>query len=309
MHLNGIHHITAITADAQRNVDFYARVLGLRLVKKTVNFDAPDYYHLYYGDELGRPGSIMTFFEFPDAQPGRAGAGMVHRIVWRVGNGEALAYWAGRLNGEGIATREQPSALLFDDPEGLGLELVVDESHDPPLMATADIPQEHSLLGLAGARAYTRNQGASHYLLTGALRFTTLADNAGYLVRGGAREALYHYDPAPEEEGTEGAGTVHHIAFASEDGALTGWRERVIEEGVQPTEIKDRKYFHSIYFREPSGVLFEIATVSPGFTVDEPAHHLGESLALPEQHERLRERLERNLTPIANPRAAASAER
>jgi glyoxalase family protein len=306
MHLNGIHHITAITADAQRNVDFYTRVLGLRLVKKTVNFDSPEYYHLYYGDELGAPGSIMTFFEFPDAPPGTAGAGMVHRIMWRVANGEALAYWAGRLSREGIATEEQPSALLFDDPEGLGLELVVDESHDPHLLATADIPREHALLGLAGVRAYTQSREASHYLLTGALRFTALADNAGYLVRGGSREALYHYDPAPAEGGAEGAGTVHHVAFASQDGDLSNWRERVIEEGVQPTEIKDRKYFRSIYFREPSGVLFELATLSPGFTVDEPAHRLGESLALPEQHERLRERLEQKLTPIPNPRAAAA---
>jgi glyoxalase family protein len=306
MHLNGIHHITAITADAQRNVDFYTRVLGLRLVKKTVNFDAPDYYHLYYGDELGAPGSIMTFFEFPDAPPGTAGAGMVHRIMWRVANGEALQYWAARLGSEGITTEEQPSALLFNDPEGLGLEIVVDESHDPPLVATSEIPRKHALLGLAGARAYTRNQEASHYLLTGALRFTALADNAGYLIRGGSREALYHYDPVPAEDGAQGAGTVHHIAFASQDGQLVNWRERVIEEGVQPTEIKDRKYFRSIYFREPSGVLFELATLSPGFTVDEPAYRLGESLALPEQHERLRERLEQKLAPIPNPRAAAA---
>jgi len=218
MHLNGIHHITAITADAQRNVDFYTRVLGLRLVKKTVNFDAPDYYHLYYGDELGAPGSIMTFFEFPDAPSGTAGAGMVHRIMWRVANTDALAFWADRLSGEDIATEEQPSALLFNDPEGLGLEIVVDESHDPPLVATSEIPRKHALLGLAGARAYTRNQEASHYLLTGALRFTALADNAGYLIRGGSREALYHYDPVPAENGVQGAGTVHHIAFASQDG-------------------------------------------------------------------------------------------
>jgi glyoxalase family protein len=307
MHLYGIHHITAITADAQRNVDFYVRVLGLRMVKKTVNFDAPDFYHLYFGDERGAPGAIMTFFEFPGSPAGRAGAGMVHRVMWRVASTDALEYWAARLNGEGIKSTEQPSALLFDDPEGLGLELVVDESHDPPLSAAApDIPGEHALLGFAGARAYTRNQDASHYLLTGALRFTALADNAGYLVRGGPREALYHYDPAPEEEGTEGAGTVHHIAWASADGDHSGWRRRVIDEGMKPTEIIDRKYFRSIYFREPSGVLFEIATLSPGFTVDEPADRLGESLMLPERHESLRPRLEQQLTPVSNPRAATA---
>jgi glyoxalase family protein len=307
MHLNGIHHITAITADAQRNVDFYVRVLGLRLVKKTVNFDAPDFYHLYYGDERGAPGSIMTFFEFPDSPAGTPGAGMVHRIMWRVANADALEYWAARLGSEGIATEEQPSALLFNDPEGLGLEFVVDESHDPSLTTAApEIPAEHTLLGFAGVRAYTTDQEASHYLLTGALRFTALADNAGYLVRGGSREALYHYDPAPAEEGTEGAGTVHHVAWASQDTDHPTWRQRVIDEGIQPTEILDRHYFRSIYFREPSGVLFEIATLSPGFSVDEPAERLGESLMLPERHEPLRPRLEQKLTPISNPRTATA---
>jgi glyoxalase family protein len=307
MQLEGIHHITAITADARRNVDFYARVLGMRLVKKTVNFDAPDFYHLYYGDESGAPGSIMTFFEFPGAPAGRPGAGMVHRIMWRVASADALEYWAVRLGGEGITTEEQHSALLFNDPEGLGIELVVDESHDSPLAAAAqDIPPESSLRGLAGVRAYTSDREASHYLLTGALRLTALADNAGYQVRGGSREALYHYDPAPQEEGTEGAGTVHHVAWASKDAEHSTWRQRVIEEGMQPTEIIDRQYFRSIYFREPSGVLFEIATRSPGFTIDEPSERLGESLRLPPQHEPLRSRLEQRLTPISNPRAAAA---
>jgi glyoxalase family protein len=288
-------------------VDFYVRVLGLRLVKKTVNFDAPDFYHLYYGDEQGSPGSIMTFFEFPDSPAGRPGAGMVHRIMWRVAGPDALEYWASRLAGEGIETTMEPSALLFDDPEGLRLELVVDESHDPPLTAIAqDIPAGYALTGLAGVRAYTANQEASHYLLTGALRFTSLADNAGYLVRGGSREAIYHYDPAPAPEGIEGAGTVHHVAWASQDTDHAIWRERVIDEGMQPTEIIDRKYFRSIYFREPSGVLFEIATLDPGFTVDEPADRLGESLMLPERHEALRARLEQKLAPISNPRGATA---
>jgi glyoxalase family protein len=227
--------------------------------------------------------------------------------MWRVANEEALEFWSARLDGEGITSTEQPSALLFDDPEGLGLELVVDESGDPPLVSAApDIPPDHALLGFAGVRAYTKNQEASHYLLTGALRFTALADNAGYLVRGGAREALYHYDPAPEAEGAQGAGTVHHVAWASADGDHSDWRRRVIDEGMEPTEIIDRRYFRSIYFREPSGVLFEIATLSPGFAVDEPAERLGESLMLPERHEPLRPRLEEQLTPISNPRTTAA---
>jgi glyoxalase family protein len=158
-----------------------------------------------------------------------------------------------------------------------------------------------------GVRAYAADPRASHYLLTGALRFNVLADNAGYLMRGGSRSALYHYDPAPDHEPLEGAGTVHHIAWACSDETQTTWRERVIEEGGRPTEIIDRLYFKSIYFREPSGVLFEIATFSPGFAVDEPADRLGESLALPPQHEHLREQLERSLKPVTNPHYNASA--
>jgi glyoxalase family protein len=303
-HLHGIHHVTAITADARRNVDFYARVLGLRLVKKTVNFDAPEVYHLYFGAEHGEPGSIITFFEFPDAAPGRAGAGMVHRIIWRVGSESALDFWAERLGAEGIPTKRDVSVLRFRDPEGLELELEAVESHDPPLMAASrDVPSEHALLGFLGVRAYAADPQASHYLLTGALRFSALADNVGYRMRGGAHPALYHYDPPPEDEPIEGAGTVHHIAWACSDEAHTVWRERVIEEGSRPTEVIDRLYFKSIYFREPSGVLFEIATLSPGFAVDEPVDRLGESLVLPPWHEQLREQLERTLVPVTNPRA------
>jgi glyoxalase family protein len=283
------------------------RVLGLRLVKKTVNFDAPDFYHLYYGSELGAPGSLITFFEFPDARRGRPGEGMVHRVIWRVAGEEALDFWASRLRSEGISTEQEPSALLFSDPEGLELELVVDETHDSPLTAKApDIPAQHVLLGLGGVRAYAKDTEASHYLLTGALRFTALADNVGYQLRGGSREAIYHYDRPPAEEGVQGAGTVHHVAWASRGEDQLAWRARVIDEGIEPTNVIDRTYFRSIYFREPSGVLFEIATLSPGFTVDEPAERLGESLMLPPQHEALRPRLEQTLTPISNPRAATA---
>ncbi len=159
MRLDGIHHITCITADAPGNVDFYARVLGLRLVKKTVNFDAPDIYHLYYGDERGAPGSILTFFEFPGAAPGRAGAGMIHRLRWRVGSEAALGFWAERLAREGVEVDPTTDArtLSFRDPEGLGLELSVVDTDDQPLPALAEaIPAEHSLLGFDGVRAYGR---------------------------------------------------------------------------------------------------------------------------------------------------------
>jgi glyoxalase family protein len=307
--LHGIHHITAITADARRNVDFYARLLGLRMVKKTVNFDAPDFYHLYYGDELGNPGSILTFFEFPHAPPGKASAGMIHRIIWRVAGERSLEFWESRLGAEGVEADYDNAALTlrFRDPEGLDLELEVTETdHDPPLKAAApDIPAEHALLGFKGVRAYSAHPEVSHDLLTEALGFRVLADNVEYRLQGGLREALYHYDEPPLDPPVQGAGTVHHIAWAAEDSDHAAWRERLVEERVYPTEIIDRFYFRSIYFREPSGVLFEIATLGPGFTVDESAEHLGESLMLPSQHEPLRPHLEQKLTLLTNPRAQA----
>jgi glyoxalase family protein len=306
MQLHGIHHITAITADARQNVDFYVRVLGLRMVKKTVNFDSPEHYHLYYADELGRPGSVLTFFEYPDAPPGRAGAGMVHRILWRVGRENSLDFWRERLGREGVATTREPAALRFSDPEGLDLELVFVDTHDPPLAAEApDIPREHALLGFHGVRAYAAHPESSHSLLTESLGFGRLADGVEYRLHGGTREAVYHYDTPTLESPLQGAGTVHHIAWASADGEHGAWRERLVGEYVYPTEIIDRTYFRSIYFREPSGVLFELATLGPGFTVDEPVAHLGESLRLPPQHEHLRPALEQSLTPLSNPRTQA----
>jgi glyoxalase family protein len=308
VHLHGIHHVTAITGDAPRNVDFYARVLGLRMVKKTVNFDAPDVYHLYYGDEVGSPGSVMTFFEFPGAAPGRPGAGMIHRVVWRVRSRAALDFWERRLADEVFSSARHEVSLEFTDPDGLGLEIVAIESRDPPLAARApDIPEEHALAGFEGVRAYTHDVAASRPLLTEALGFTPLADEVEFRLMGGDRKGLYHYRPAPPEHGVPGAGTVHHVAWASADQDHETWRERVLAAGMHPTPVIDRQYFRSIYFREPSGVLFEIATLGPGFTVDEPQETLGEALMLPPQHEPLRARLERSLTPIENPRTTTMA--
>jgi glyoxalase family protein len=304
--LEGIHHITAITGDAPRNVDFYARLLGLRMVKKTVNFDSPDVYHLYYGDELGDPGSAMTFFEFPGAAPGRAGAGMVHRVTWRVRDEDALDFWADRLREEDVAARRGGNALRFRDPEGLELELAVSDALDEPLIAhSPDVPAEHALLGFEGVRAFSTRPVVSAPLHEETLGFTPDGDDR-WLVAGDERRASYAYDAAPAERGIQGAGTVHHVAWASRDEDHEAWRERAAEAGVHVTPVIDRDYFKSIYFREPSGVLFEIATQSPGFTADEPAEHLGENLQLPTKHEHLRERLERTLTPLENPRAPAA---
>jgi glyoxalase family protein len=308
MQLDGIHHVTCITADAPGNVDFYARVLGLRLVKQTVNFDAPDVYHLYYGDEHGAPGSILTFFEFPDAAPGRAGAGMIHRLRWRVASPEALAFWSERLTREAVELESDTGgrALRFRDPEGLGLELRVVESDDAPLRAhAADIPAEHALLGFDGVDAYGVDIGHEDHLLTAAMGFTR-SERGTYRLEGGRRRATFTYDEPTASAGLPGAGTVHHIAWCDRDDEHAQWREHLAQVGARPTQIVDRQYFWSIYFREPRGVLFELATPSPGFAVDEDPQHLGEELRLPPQHEHLREQLEQSLTPLVNPRADAA---
>ena len=304
MQFEGIHHVTAICADAPGNVDFYARVLGLRLVKKTVNFDAPDVYHLYYGDEKGNAGSILTFFEFLDAAPGRAGAGMVHRLVWRVADEDALGFWAERLAGEGAAIEggDHPEALRFRDPEGLGLELRIVSAADAPLTAAApDVPAQHAIQGFDGVRAFSANPAASADLLE-RLGFSTELGTR-YTQRGAERHAHYLFDPPPPAQPVQGAGTVHHIAWASRPEDHAGWREAVLEAGAHPTPIIDRQYFESIYFREPSGVLFELATIGPGFAIDEDPAHLGETLRLPPRYEHMHDRLERTLTPLVNPRA------
>jgi glyoxalase family protein len=302
MRLEGIHHITCITADAPRNVDFYARVLGLRLVKKTVNQDDPTVYHLFYADEKGSPGSDITFFEYPDARRGRAGAGMVHRIVWRVTSEEALDFWEKRLAGDGAPVSRTPGRLSFSDPEGLSLELAVVETDDEPLIADhPEVPADVALQGFDGVRAYSLDPEANREFLEGALDFKRIGE-ATYERRGEERGSFYAYD-ATRERGMGGAGTVHHVAWGSPMEEHEAWRQRAAEAGASVTPVIDRYYFRSIYFREPSGVLFEIATLGPGFTTDEPLEHLGERLALPPNFEHLREQVEPILTPLPNPRA------
>jgi glyoxalase family protein len=305
MRLDGIHHITAITADAPGNVDFYARVLGLRLVKKTVNQDDPEVYHLFYADEKGSPGSDLTFFEYPGARRGEAGAGMVHRIIWRVGSPDALAFWAERLAREGVDAQRDGDRLTFSDPEGLGLEVRVVETDDEPLVAEhPEIPAEHALQGFEGVRAFAFDPEQSRRFLEQTLGFEP-GGTEEYAARGESRGSTYVYDHS-ERLGQGGAGTVHHVAWASPIEDHEAWRERVLAGGGRPTPIIERFYFKSIYFREPSGVLFEIATIGPGFTADEPLEHLGQRLSLPPAFERLRPELEQKLTPLPNPREQAA---
>ncbi|HEX7299028.1 MAG TPA: VOC family protein [Solirubrobacteraceae bacterium] len=307
MALEGLHHVTAITGDAPRNVDFYARLLGLRLVKKTVNFDQPDVYHLYFGDERGTPGSILTFFEFPGAAPGHAGDGMVHTVQWRVASDDALSFWAARLSEEGVATDREDGALAFADFEGLRHELVAASVDDAPLSASApDIPAEHALQGFHGVRAYAARPEGSGPLLR-ALSFDR-DGGADWTLAGDERRAALRYDAPPPQRGMTSAGTVHHVAWsAADDAELDAFRRRAIEAGARATEIIDRQYFHSVYFREPSGVLFELASRDIGFDYDEPLESLGEALKLPPQYEARREQLERALTPLTNPRAGSPA--
>jgi glyoxalase family protein len=310
MRLDGIHHITAITGDAPRNVDFYTRVLGLRLVAKTVNQDDPSVYHLFYADERGRPGSELTFFEYPGAIPGRAGAGMVHRIVWRVGSPDALAFWERRLAGEDVEIDRDEASVRFADFEGLGHELVVGSSGDEPMSAEhPEVPREFALQGFEGVRAYSAAPDRSARVLEGLLGATARGDDSWEL-RGEARGSFIAYDAPPAESGRQSAGSVHHVAWGTTVAEHPRWDDVLRAAGVPTSGIVDRHYFHSIYFREPSGVLFEIADDGPGFTVDGySVEELGSKIILPPQLEPQRERIEAILTPLPDPRALRSPAR
>jgi glyoxalase family protein len=270
-----------------------------------VNQDDPTVYHLFYADEKGSAGADITFFEYPGARRGRAGAGMVHRITWRVGSTEALDFWEERLRAEGVAALERDGdRLRFEDPEGMGLELAVVETDNEPLVAEhPEIASELALQGFDRVRAYARSPEGSRRFLEEGLSFEPRGESE-WEARGEQRGGLYAYDEPPAEPGVSGAGTVHHVAWASPMEDHEAWRRRAMEVGATPTPVIDRFYFRSIYFREPSGVLFEIATLGPGFATDEPAEHLGERLSLPPAFEHLRERLEPVLTPLPSPREA-----
>jgi glyoxalase family protein len=285
-------------------VDFYVGGMGLRLVKKSVNQDDPTVYHLFYGDEHAKPGLDLTFFEYPGVAPGRAGEGMVHRVVWRVGSTDALDFWSRRLADNGIESTREGDTLVFTDPEGLDHELLVADVTDEPLTAEhPEIPAEHALQGFHAVRAYSSNPERSRELLEQGLGFEQSGE--AWEARGDERGGLYFYDEAPAERGIQGAGSVHHVAWNSADEDHVAWQQQVSEHGAHPTQVIDRHYFKSIYFREPSGVLFELATPSPGFTIDEPLETLGEKLSIPPRLEELRPQIEATVKPLVNPRTAA----
>jgi glyoxalase family protein len=296
--VDGIHHITLITGDARANVDFYVRVLGLRLVKKTVNQDDPTVYHLYYADEHGTPGADITFFEYPGVQRGRAGAGMVSSIVHRVGSEAALDFWEQRLGAEGVETHRADGRLEFADPEGMCHELGVFETPDAPLTArSTEVPAEFALQGFEAVRALVADAAASEALIEEALGFAVVRDRE-WEARGEHRGGRILFETT-DQRGIPGAGTVHHVAWSVHRADMEEWRRRVIAAGGRPTTVIDRFYFESVYFREPGGILYELATFDgAGFDVDEPAETMGETLALPPAYEEVRSRIEPVLTPL-----------
>jgi len=303
MRLEGIHHITAITGDARRNLDFYTRILGLRLVAKTVNQDDPTVYHLFYGDEHGRPGADLTFFEYPGAIPGRHGAGMVHTIVSRVAGADALDFWEHRLAALEVPTERVDGRLRFADFEGLNHELKVADVGDELLKAVhPEIPAEHAIGGFDAVRAYAEDPERSRALLERVLGAEDRGEHTWEL-RGEHRGGTIAFEPAPEERGRQSGGSVHHVAFGATAAEHPLWRERIAEAGVDVTPVIDRHYFHSIYFREPNGVLYEIADDAPGFAVDLPEELFGTKIILPPRFESYREDIEQRLTPLPDPRA------
>jgi len=307
----GIHHVTAIATDPQANVDFYAGVLGLRLVKKTVNFDDPGTYHLYYGDATGRPGTILTFFPWPYARRGTRGTGQATVTAFSVPDG-SLGFWRERLGASGEA-HDEPARRLDEevltllDPDGLKLELVAHAgAAEAEPWDGGPVPAEHAIRGFHGVTLAEQGYEATAELLTASMGFE-LAGETGNRFRfvaagegpGRVVDVLCSPDLPP---GRVAAGTVHHVAFrAADDADQLARRQALADRGLDVTPVLDRQYFHSIYFREPGGVLFEIATDPPGFTLDEPPEELGSALRLPPWLEPHRERIEATLPPLAAP--------
>lgn len=305
--ITGIHHITALAGDPQQNLDFYCGILGVRLVKKTVNFDAPEVYHFYYGDEKGLPGSILTFFPYLGISRGRHGKGMLNVTSFSVPF-SSMAYWEERLERFRIKTRrvmerfESEAAMYIEDPDGLGIELVFNDKDNRPGFTYGHIPIEHSIKGFYGAEIWEEGYERTAAVLTEQLDHKLIAEK-GNRFRFAATDSPGNYIDivcSPDSlRGLSGGGTVHHIAFNTPDASSQlKVREKISKANLDPTPVLDRQYFKSIYFREPGGVLFEVATEGPGFAIDEAEDRLGEELKLPEWYENHREKIEKAVIPI-----------
>ncbi|MEK3705769.1 ring-cleaving dioxygenase [Paenibacillus sp. FSL R7-0198] len=300
----GIHHITAFAGDPQANVDFYAGVLGLRLVKKTINFDAPDVYHLYFGDEHGSPGTIITFFPSAGSPRGKIGGGQVGITSYVIPPG-SIGFWQNRLEQYNIevtkTSRFNEELLQFEDSEGLRLELVEREEGATSTWAHEGIPTDKAIKGFGGAVLFSVNPQRTMDALEKIMGFVRVSENEEY-ARFRSSGDIGNVVDVPVTRmalGMGGAGTVHHIAWrAKDDEEHAQWSEAVRDYGYQPTPVRDRQYFNAIYFREAGGILFEIATDPPGFAKDEPADSLGQKLMLPEWFEKYRPQIEDNLQPI-----------
>ncbi|WP_166244838.1 ring-cleaving dioxygenase [Paenibacillus turpanensis] len=300
----GIHHITAFVGGPQRNVDFYAGILGLRLVKKTINFDAPEVYHLYFGNEVGSPGTAITFFPWEQGRKGRVGGGQVGYTSYAVPPG-TLTFWEERLAKLQVpakrATRFGETYLQFEDYDGLLLEIVEREQGEPSKWSFGGVPADKAIKGFGGALLYTTAPEKTAHVLQHVMGMEKVAEENG-LIRfhaAGDLGNVIDINAAPMGWGNGGAGTVHHIAWrAKDDEDHLLWRERVQQAGFQPTPVVDRQYFNAIYFREEGGILFEIATDPPGFTRDEPFETLGEKLMLPDWYEPHRDKIQQGLAPI-----------
>jgi len=311
----GIHHVTAIAREPQRNLDFYAGTLGMRLVKLTVNYDDPGTYHFYYGDALGRPGSLLTFFPWTGGRHGRQGTGQINGVGLAVPS-SSLGHWIERLISQGVkyegpTRRFDEPVLAFADPDGLMIELIATARVDRiEGWSDGPVPAQHAVRGVHAVTIWEDGDAGSAAFLTGTMGFRSTAEEENRLRFEAGEEGLgtvVELRRAPGFwRGTEGVGTVHHVAFRAVDDAEQRRRQdeiRGLDVGV--TEVRDRNYFRSIYFREPGGVLFEIATDGPGFLLDETAAELGTTLKLPPQYESMRGRLEKALPPLRLPRAEA----
>ena len=307
MSIGGLHHVTAMAGDPGENVRFFTDALGLRLVKRTVNFDDPGTYHLYYGDAVGHPGTVMTFFPYADGRQGRAGTGQVTTTAFRIPAG-SVDYWLDRFGERGIdhdEPRERFGAtvLPFRDPHGLACELVAVEAHDDDLDPwDGPVPAEHAIRGFHGVTLTVTGAGPTAEVLTslGYESGPEADERRRFRIGDGGPGSVVDLRVDPDApRGEMGVGAVHHVAFRTpDDNAQADLQRRLRDAGHRVTEVKDRQYFRSIYFREPGGVLFEIATDPPGFTRDEDRESLGEALELPPWLEDDREAIERNLPPI-----------